>query len=135
MQRGQGKVTMSVHAMNHFTVLTDDVERTVAFYREYLGLEPGYRPDLDFPGAWLYADRAPILHVVGGRRRDELKPGVIDHMAFSARGLAAKAAQLDAAGIRYACRRQVGSGVWQVFFLDPNGARIELDFDAAEAAP
>jgi catechol 2,3-dioxygenase-like lactoylglutathione lyase family enzyme len=131
----EGATTMSVHAMNHFTVLTDDVERTVAFYGEHLGLSPGYRPDLGFPGAWLYADGAAILHIVGGRKHDELKPGVIDHMAFSARGLKAKVAQLEAAGVKYACRKQVGSGVWQVFFFDPNGARVELDFDAAEPAP
>jgi hypothetical protein len=30
---------------------------------------------------------------------------------------------------------QVGSGVWQLFFHDPNGAKIELDFDPAEAPP
>ena len=41
-------------------------------------------------------------------------------------------AQLDAAGIHYACRQQAGSGTWQVFFFDPNGARVELDFDASE---
>jgi catechol 2,3-dioxygenase-like lactoylglutathione lyase family enzyme len=125
---------MTVHAMNHFTILTDDVDRTIAFYREFLGLEPGARPDLGFPGAWLYAGGSPILHVVGGRRREDLRPGVIDHMAFSARGLDAKLAQLEAAGLHHACRRQVGSGVWQVFFFDPNGARIELDFDASERA-
>ena len=124
-----------IQGMNHFTVLTDDVERTVDFYGEYLGLTPGYRPDLGFPGAWLYADGTAILHIVGGRKREELKPGVIDHMAFSARGLKEKLAQLDAAGLKYAFRKQVGSGIWQVFFFDPNGARVELDFDPAEAAP
>ena len=76
-----------------------------------------------------------ILHVVGGRKHEELKPGVIDHMAFSARGLKEKVAQLDAAGVKHAVRKQVGSGIWQVFFFDPNGARVELDFDPAEAAP
>ena len=124
---------MSVHGMNHFTILTDDVDRTIAFYREHLGLEPGARPDLGFPGAWLYAGGAAILHVVGGRRREELKPGVIDHMAFTASGLAATLAKLDARGIAYDCRRLVGAGTWQVFFFDPNGARVELDFDAGEA--
>ena len=119
---------MSVHAMNHFTILTDDVERTIDFYGEFLGLSPGYRPDLGFPGAWLYADGTAILHVVGGRPREQLKPGVIDHMAFTAAGLPSTLAQLDARGLKYACRQQVGSGTWQVFFFDPNGARVELDF-------
>jgi hypothetical protein len=29
----------------------------------------------------------------------------------------------------------VGSRVWQVFFFDPNGARVEIDFAAEETAP
>jgi hypothetical protein len=30
-------------------------------------------------------------------------------------------------------RKQAGAvGIWQVFFHDPNGARVELDFAAAE---
>ena len=78
---------MSVSAMNHFTILTDDVERTVKFYRDTLGLESGERPNLAFPGAWLYAAGAAILHVVGGRTRVDLVPGVIDHMAFTAHDL------------------------------------------------
>ena len=30
-------------------------------------------------------------------------------------------------------RRQVGAGTWQLFCFDPNGARVELDFDAADS--
>ena len=32
-------------------------------------------------------------------------------------------------------RRLAGTGVWQVFFHDPNGAKVELDFAAAESGP
>lgn len=126
---------MAVAGMNHFTVLTDDVPATVDFYRELLGLTEGPRPAFNFPGAWLYAGSDAIVHVVGGRPRSELKAGVIDHMAFSASGLAATLAALDARSIEYTCRRQVGSGVWQVFFHDPNRARVELDFAAEEKGP
>src|SRR5262245_44324404 len=80
--------TMPATAMNHFTILTDDVDATIAFYGEFLGIAPGARPPFDFPGAWLYANGQPILHVIGGRPKEELKAGVIDHMAFSAQGLA-----------------------------------------------
>ena len=69
---------MPATAMNHFTILTDDVPTTVAFYRELLGLTDGPRPPFDFPGAWLYAGDTPILHVIGGRPADELRAGVID---------------------------------------------------------
>jgi catechol 2,3-dioxygenase-like lactoylglutathione lyase family enzyme len=123
---------MAVAGMNHFTVLTDDVARTVDFYRDFLGLMAGPRPDFAFPGAWLYAGSEPILHVIGGRPPGELRPGVIDHMAFTGRGLADTIATLKSRGVEHTCRRQVSSGVWQVFFLDPNGAKVELDFAADE---
>jgi catechol 2,3-dioxygenase-like lactoylglutathione lyase family enzyme len=126
---------MATTGINHFTVLTDDVPRTVRFYGDLLGLTDGARPPLGFPGAWLYAGNQAVLHVVGGRSRDELRAGVIDHMAFSASGLAATLAALDAHGVEYACRQQKGSGVWQVFFHDPNGAKVELDFSPEESAP
>ena len=60
---------MAVTAMNHFTVLTDDVEATVRFYRDVVGLAQGPRPPLGFPGAWLYTGNQAVLHVVGGRQR------------------------------------------------------------------
>jgi catechol 2,3-dioxygenase-like lactoylglutathione lyase family enzyme len=126
---------MAVTSMNHFTILTDDVPGTVRFYSDLLGLEDGDRPPFTFPGAWMYAGGTPILHVIGGKSRDDLRAGVIDHMAFSARGLVDTVAKLKARGIDYDLRRLVGRGQWQLFFFDPNGARVELDFVADEPAP
>lgn len=126
---------MTIEGMNHFTILTDDVPKTVRFYGELLGLLPGDRPNLGFPGAWLYANGHAILHVVGGRTAEALKPGVIDHIAFSATGPETTLARLKEYNVEYVCRRQVGSGTWQIFFFDPNGARVELDFATDEAAP
>ena len=92
---------MTVQAMNHFTILTDDVDRTIAFYDDVLGLAAGPRPNFAFPGAWLYANEAPILHVIGGRPKSELHAGVIDHMAFTGRDLAALLAKLEARRIEH----------------------------------
>ena len=61
------------------------------------------------------------------------RTGVIDHMAFSARDLKAMKARFDARGWKYDLRRQAGAGIWQLFSHDPNGARVELDFDADES--
>lgn len=123
-----------IEGMNHFTVLTDDLDRTLAFYVDLLGLRVGPRPGLGFTGAWLYVGDAAVLHVIAGRDLPTQRAGVIDHMAFSARGLAAVKARLDAAGIGYELRRQRESNTWQLFCHDPNGAKVELDFDAAETA-
>ena len=44
-------------------------------------------------------------------------------------------ARLKAKGVDYELRRLPEYGTWQLFFHDPNGAKVEIDFDAAEAAP
>jgi catechol 2,3-dioxygenase-like lactoylglutathione lyase family enzyme len=130
---------MTVTACNHFTILTDNLPATLSFYAEHLGLAPGARPPFTFPGAWLYADggkgRDPILHIVAGVARERLVKGVIDHMAFSGKGLGAAVAKLKSRNVAYELRRLPEYGTWQLFFFDPNGARVEIDFDAAEPAP
>ncbi len=123
---------MNVVGMNHFTILARDIEETRDFYTRVLGLREGYRPDLGFPGIWFYVGEQWVLHVVAGRGVPEPPAGVIDHMAFSATGLGATLARLKAEGIVYRLSRQTGTRVWQIFFNDPNGAKVELDFDPEE---
>jgi catechol 2,3-dioxygenase-like lactoylglutathione lyase family enzyme len=126
---------MPISGMNHFTVLTSDLGATLAFYVDLLGLTEGFRPDFDFPGAWLYAGGQAVLHIVAGRSVPADPRGAIDHMAFSARDLRGLAARLTERGIAYDLRRLPSTGGWQLFCLDPSGARVELDFEPGEAAP
>ena len=123
-----------IFGMNHFTVLAQDEAQTLAFYVDLLGLTVGPRPDLGFPGAWLCAGSAhAVLHIVFGGPLPATRAGVIDHLAFSARDLPAVKARFDASGTKYDLRQQAESGTWQLFCHDPNGAKVELDFDASEA--
>ena len=126
---------MAIDGMNHFTVLTADLDATRKFYIDVLGLKEGPRPPLGFPGAWLYAGGQPVLHVIAGRPLPAHPAGVLDHMAFSASNLPATVAMLKGQGIKYDLRKQPDSGVWQLFCFDPSGARVELDFAPDEPAP
>jgi len=126
---------MSIVGMNHFTVLAKDLAATREFYIGVMGLADGPRPDLGFPGAWLYAGDQAVLHIIAGRALPPDPRGVLDHMAFSAKDLPATVGRLKARGISYDLRRQAESGTWQLFCFDPNGARVELDFDPAEPSP
>jgi catechol 2,3-dioxygenase-like lactoylglutathione lyase family enzyme len=126
---------MTAHAMNHFTILAEDLRQTCDFYRDLLGLTEGYRPDMGFPGAWLYAGETALLHVVAKKPLPAQRAGVLDHMAFSASGLAETVTMLKQRGIQYRLGRQVETGTWQLFLHDPNGAKVELDFPAAEPDP
>ena len=122
-----------IEGMNHFTITAEDRERTLDYYCGVLGLREGDRPDLGFAGAWLYAGTQAVLHIFFDRPLPAQRTGVIDHLAFTASGLAAMRARFAERGISYQLRRQIGSGTWQLFSTDPNGAKVELDFDAAEA--
>jgi catechol 2,3-dioxygenase-like lactoylglutathione lyase family enzyme len=125
---------MGIRGMNHFNVLTDDVEKTRRFYVDVIGLTEGSRPELGFPGTWLYAGGEPILHVSQAKLPRE-RAGVIDHMAFTATDLKATVARLKEHGVEHVVRQQVGTRIWQLFCHDPMGAKVELDFDPSESAP
>ena len=125
---------MKITGMNHFNVLTDDVDATRRFYCGILGLTEGERPPFKFDGLWLYAGGRPILHVSAARLPKD-RAGVIDHIAFSTTDLKATVARLTEHGVKHTVNRQVGSGIWQVFCHDPMGAKVELDFDPSESAP
>ena len=119
--------------MNHFTVIAEDEKKTLDFYVGLLGLSVGHRPDLGFAGVWLYAGGPQaVLHVYFDRPPPPQRAGVIDHMAFTARDLRAVKARFDQSGTTYQLRQQPGAGTWQLFCHDPNGAKVELDFDASE---
>ena len=129
---------MYITGMDHFTVLTKDAIATAEFYSFILGLELGPRPNFAFPGVWLYSQGKPILHVI---EKDEIPTdtGVLDHMAFGGTNLSGFIARLRERGIDYELKRTpeggLGQSVWQLFFRDPNGARVEIDLAGSEQAP
>ena len=72
--------------MNHFTIAAESRDATLDFYCGLLGLVEGHRPDLGFPGAWLYPPGGPhaVLHIYWDRPMPATRTGVIDHMASRA---------------------------------------------------
>jgi catechol 2,3-dioxygenase-like lactoylglutathione lyase family enzyme len=141
-------------ALNHFSIRTIDLEATGRFYAQVLGLTIGPRPPFPFPGLWMYrGDHADVgnavVHIIGMDPNDPegLKQylgdrdvsslqgtGAVDHIAFSADGLGAMLAQLQAQGVPFRERTVPNIGLHQVFLDDPNGVVIELNYAAAEKA-
>ena len=125
---------MALHRLDHVLVLTDDVEATTAFYCDALGFERGERPEMPFPGQWLYLGGAPCLHVAERAAYEanaaklglRAKGAAIDHVAFAAAEYESVLERLQAAGVAAAVNAVPG-GPRQVFFDDPNGVRIELN--------
>lgn len=118
---------------DHFTILTDDLSGTENFYKNFLGFTRGPRPDFTFPGLWLYVNEDAVLHVKEVEDMPTPRRGVLDHMAFRGQGLNALLQKLTSAGLKYRIVRTPDPWEqWQVFFEDPNGVDVEVDFDGAE---
>ena len=55
---------MSVGLLDHFNIRTRKLGETVRFYEEVLDLKKGDRPNFSFPGAWMYSEGKPVVHLV-----------------------------------------------------------------------
>lgn len=115
-----------LQALDHVTLHSTDLARTLGFYQLLLGLQPGPRPAFGVPGSWLYAAGHPVLHVL--ERPVEGPGGAINHVAFEARGRAVLSARLDAAAVPFELAALPDGSALQMFLRDPDGARIELVF-------
>jgi len=119
---------MTAQAMNHFTILAEDLAATCAFYRDLLGLTEGYRPNMGFPGAWLYAGDKPILHLVSETDRTAHGSGAIDHVAINCADIRGTIDQLKQDGVPFEVKKVPARPLQQVFVHDPDGVMIELNF-------
>ena len=127
-------MSMSVGTLDHYNVSTRKLQETVKFYESVLGLVNGPRPPFNFPGAWLYSDGHPVLHLNDISPTDrEQRPdsGVIDHVAFGSRGFEAMKQHLANSGVTFRVNQVPNSPRWQIFLKDPNNVEIELNFASA----
>ena len=128
-------MSMSVGVLDHYNVSTRNLRDTVRFYEEVLGLVNGPRPPFDFPGAWLYSEGPPVLHLNDISPTDKPQrpdSGVIDHIAFGSRGFEAMKQLLSGKGVPFRANEVPNSTRRQIFLTDPNNVLIELNFDVAK---
>lgn len=128
--------------MEHFLVLTDDVDKTRDFYCDALDLKVGFRPELEFAGYWIYLGDVPAVHIadhtayIDWTRKVGIPissgppgTGALDHIAFNCEGYAEVKRSLEAKGIAISCNELDEIKLKQIFLSDPNGLGIELNFN------
>ena len=83
---------MQVTGLFHVAIKTNDLDATVKFYTEVLGMKLVHRPDFGFPGAWIAAgDDVPIIHIYAGGPAlvDGKTPygtAALDHVSLTIKG-------------------------------------------------
>ncbi len=116
--------------LDHINIVTEDLDETVAFFTDVLGLSVGPRPNFSSQGAWMYgaaSDDVAIVHIVVGQPNTG-DGGALDHIAFRGTDTAKLKEKLDDAGIVFETRVVPGTGDTQVFFVAPFGTKFEVNF-------
>jgi catechol 2,3-dioxygenase-like lactoylglutathione lyase family enzyme len=139
---------MPLSHIEHFLVAADDIDASRDWYARVLGMKSGPHPDFGFPVHWMYIGEVDVVHIgpsakMAGEmqkkylgrtsQKSEQGTGAIDHIAFRATGLRGMLEHLRKEKVAFTQRRANGQALFQLFFLDPNGIKIELNYDAAEA--
>ena len=124
---------MAVLGFNHYNLRCDRdmMEQLKAFYVDVVGLQLGSRPQLASFGYWLYAGPKDVLHLSEAKPEEgrQIKmPTTFDHVAFTATDYAGTLARLEKLGVKYRLREISDAGQRQIFFSDPAGNGIELNF-------
>jgi catechol 2,3-dioxygenase-like lactoylglutathione lyase family enzyme len=131
---------MPLTKMEHYLVLTDDMDATRDFYVQALGMHVGFRPPLAFPGYWVYVGDTPCIHIAEWKTytehsREQGIPsstradgtGAVDHIAFNAVDYDEVVGRLERYGV-HAERNDPPHGLLrQLFLQDPNGVKIEIN--------
>lgn len=138
---------MPVSHLEHFLIQTADLKATRDWYVDVLGFREGPHPDFKFPVVWLYLGDTDVVHLTEGGKNvsDNRKAylgqqsdavhgsGVVDHVAFRCTGLRQMMEHLRDRGVEFSKRMVSDQGLFQLFLLDPNGVKVELNFANAEA--
>ena len=139
---------MPLKRIEHYLIAANDMQQTCDWYCNVLGMEEGWHPDFGFPVIWLYLNGIDVVHIGQDANQASVQQrtylgritqdtgsgtGAIDHIAFRATGLDGIIARLRKHGVEFNERRANGQALFQLFMFDPNGIKVELNFDAAEA--
>jgi len=120
-------MSTNIYSLNHASLIVANLDISLVFYREILGLQQVDRPDLGFPGAWFQLGDQQI-HLLELENPDPItgRPehgGRDRHVALNAISLTPLQDILNKAGIVYTMSK---SGRRAFFCRDPDGNAIEI---------
>lgn len=122
---------MEVTYLDHFNIRAPGAKlgEVKKFYIEVLGFKEGFRPRFGSPGHWLYAGDRAILHLSEDEgRAARKKEDFLDHIAMRCVGVNEFARKLSGLSIEFRPATVPDIDLTQLFFKDPAGITIELNF-------
>jgi catechol 2,3-dioxygenase-like lactoylglutathione lyase family enzyme len=127
---------MPVEMLQHVNIRTTQLERSREFYERIVGLRVGDRPPIESVGYWLYAGAEPVIHLVQvDQAAVEPGTGAVDHVAFKGVDLQTTRQTLVAGGVPFRETVIPRNNLTQLFLHDPDGVKIEINFEPTGGAP
>jgi catechol 2,3-dioxygenase-like lactoylglutathione lyase family enzyme len=122
-----------VDELQHVNLRTADANRSRDFYVDVVGLKVGPRPPIASVGYWLYLGSVPVIHLVqrNGDGLPQSGSGAVDHVAFHGVDFEGTRDRFSALGVTFREALIPRDGTRQLFVHDPDGVKIELNFDPA----
>ncbi len=116
-----------IDELNHVAVRVRDLERSVKFYTEIVGLTVMERPAFKFPGAWLRIAGGQSVHLITGATGTAADSGSRgNHFAIAVASMDEAEAHLRGKGVEFSGPQVRPDGALQIYFQDPDGHTIEL---------
>ena len=122
---------MEVKFLDHFNIRAprEQLSRVKKFYIDVLGFKEGFRPKFSGAGQWLYAGSNAIVHLSEDESRTARKgQDFLDHIAMRCVGVNEFAQKLNELSIEFRPAVIPEIDMTQLFFKDPAGVTIELNF-------
>ena len=119
--------------LQHVNIRVRDLDASKDFYVRVVGLRVGPRPPVASVGYWLYLGDEPVIHLV--QIPSEQAPaggsGAVDHIAFRGIDFESTRDRFQALGVAFREALIPRDGTRQLFVHDPDGVKIELNFEPA----
>lgn len=119
---------LPVRFLHHVSRVTRHLEESRAFYRDVLGFQEIPRPQLGFPGAWLfnYGMQIHLLVNDAPQGRHDLIETRDNHLAFYVDDIDSVERLLTDHAVTFRVNHQRDTNLKQIFFRDPDGHHIEV---------
>ena len=134
---------MNTFVLHHVSVITTNLERSLEFYRDVLGLVPIERPPFDIAGVWLVCGPSQLhltVYPEGNFRRKSSIDNNDTHFALRVSNFDEALRRLNGKGFRedlpegdaklLAVKRTEPAGFPQIYLLDPDGHVLEINAES-----
>jgi catechol 2,3-dioxygenase-like lactoylglutathione lyase family enzyme len=137
---------MTITGFDHYTIRCADLNASIQFYTDVIGLRIEDRPGMPVPAAIAYIDSIDMMLIHLFQSSPDLEAtfaqlnapdgwatGRLHHVALQAAGLDDTRTHLEERQVAFVERRLERAGKHLLVFKDPDGVEIELAFPIDQA--